>query len=64
MKVNAVAAVLALAPLTALAHAGHGLADGHEWFHALLPFVGALGVLVLRGVAGRVREVMAKARKR
>lgn len=47
-SVSAVLTLLLLAPLTAWAHAGHGLADGHEWFHALLPFAGALLLIMAR----------------
>ena len=59
-----VAGFFALMPLAVWAHAGHGLAQGHEWFHALFPFVGAAGVLLLCGAAGRVRDLLVKLRNR
>lgn len=45
---------LLLMPVTLLAHPGHGLATGHEWFHALFPFLGALLVILAKPVGGRV----------
>jgi hypothetical protein len=59
--VVALLAVMALAPLTAWAHAGHGLTQGHEWFHALVPLLGAAVIVVLRAV---VTRTMAQARIR
>lgn len=47
--VSAVFALL-LVPSIAWAHAGHGLVDGHEWFHALLPFAGAMLLILARPV--------------
>jgi hypothetical protein len=52
---------MALAPMMVWAHAGHGLAQGHEWFHALVPLVGAAVIVVLRAV---VTRTMAQARIR
>ncbi len=53
--------VMTLAPLTVWAHAGHGLAQGHEWFHALVPLVGAAVIVVLKVL---VTHTMAQARIR
>jgi hypothetical protein len=63
MKRSAVAllAVMTLAPPTVWAHVGHGLAQGHEWFHALVPLLGAAVIVVLRAV---VTRTMAQARIR
>jgi len=52
MKRLAVAATALMALVTPAvwAHAGHGLAQGHEWFHALVPVVGAAVIVVVRAL--------------
>lgn len=52
---------LLLMSLPLLGHAGHGLVDGHEWFHALLPFVGAALIVIVRQMGRRVLEKVRRA---
>lgn len=48
-------ALAALAPLTVWAHAGHGLAPGHDWFHALVPLAGAALIVAVRALVLQAR---------